>query len=156
MKRFLSVTLAALMLAQTTALAAPTAETVENAGEVTDNALFYEEEETVVNSANLYEEYGVPDSFLNYDMSAEPSTFKNWSVNTGKISRAYENGALKLTPDVSDKSVSDNLTVEGTTAEHKGIKDAYFWIGVPSIPTDRKSTRLNSSHESTSRMPSSA
>lgn len=93
MKRFFSVILAALMLAQTTALAAPTAETVENAGEVTENAqLLDEEKETVVDTTNLYEEYGTPDSFLNYDMSQDPGTFSNWAANVGKISKSFENG----------------------------------------------------------------
>lgn len=122
MKRFLSVILAALMLAQTTALAAPTAVTVENADEAADSAFLLEEDEAVVDTAGLYEEYGVPDTFLNYDMSAEPSTFKTWAVNVGKITKTYENGELKVTPDVSGNTVSENLTVEGTTAEHKGIK----------------------------------
>ena len=85
MKRFFSVILAALMLAQTTALAAPTAETVENAGEVTENAqLLDEEKETVVDTTNLYEEYGTPDTFLNYDMSQDPGTFSNWAANVRK------------------------------------------------------------------------
>ncbi len=136
MKRFFSVILAALMLAQTTALAAPTAETVENAGEVTENAqLLDEEKETVVDTTNLYEEYGTPDTFLNYDMSQDPGTFSNWAANVGKISKSFVNGELKVTPDVSDKSVTKELTVEGTAAERKGIKDPNFWLAVPSIPT---------------------
>lgn len=136
MKRFFSVILAALMLAQTTALAAPTAETVENAGEVTENAqLLDEEKETVVDTTNLYEEYGTPDTFLNYDMSQDPGTFSNWAANVGKISKSFDNGELKVTPDVSDKSVTKELTVEGTAAERKGINDPNFWLAVPSIPT---------------------
>lgn len=136
MKRFFSVILAALMLAQTTALAAPTAETVENAGEVTENAqLLDEEKETVVDTTNLYEEYGTPDTFLNYDMSQDPGTFSNWAANVGKISKSFENGELKVTPDVSDKSVTKELTVQGTAAERKGINDPNFWLAVPSIPT---------------------
>lgn len=136
MKRFFSVILAALMLAQTTALAAPTAETVENAGEVTENAqLLDEEKETVVDTTNLYEEYGTPDSFLNYDMSQDPGTFSNWAANVGKISKSFENGELKVTPDVSDKSVTKQLTVKGTAADRKGINDPNFWLAVPSIPT---------------------
>lgn len=134
MKRFFSVILAALMLAQTTALAAPTAETVENAGEVTENAqLLDEEKETVVDTTNLYEEYGTPDTFLNYDMSQDPGTFR--LLMLGKISKSFVNGELKVTPDVSDKSVTKELTVEGTAAERKGIKDPNFWLAVPSIPT---------------------
>lgn len=136
MKRFFSVILAALMLAQTTALAAPTAETVENAGEVTENAqLLDEEKETVVDTTNLYEEYGTPDTFLNYDMSQDPGTFSNWAAHVGKISKSFENGELKVTPDVSDKSVTKELTVDGTAAERKGINDPNFWLAVPSIPT---------------------
>lgn len=136
MKRFFSVILAALMLAQTTALAAPTAETVENAGEVTENAqLLDEEKETVVDTTNLYEEYGTPDSFLNYDMSQDPGTFSDWVANVGKISKSFVNGELKVTPDVSDKSVTKQLTVKGTAADRKGIKDPFFWLAVPSIPT---------------------
>lgn len=136
MKRFFSVILAALMLAQTTALAAPTAETVENAGEVTENAqLLDEEKETVVDTTNLYEEYGTPDTFLNYDMSQDPGTFSNWAANVGKISKSFDNGELKVTPDVSDKSVTKELTVGGTAAERKGIKDPNVWLAVPSIPT---------------------
>lgn len=136
MKRFFSVILAALMLAQTTALAAPTAETVENAGEVTENAQFLEEEkETIVNTTTLYEEYGTPDTFLNYDMSQDPGTFSNWAANVGKISKSFENGELKVTPDVSDKSVTKELTVDGTAAERKGIQDPNVWLAVPSIPT---------------------
>ena len=136
MKRFFSVILAALMLAQTTALAAPTAETVENAGEVTENAqLLDEEKETVVDTTNLYEEYGTPDTFLNYDMSQDPGTFSNWAANVGKISKSFDNGELKVTPDVSDKSVTKELTVGGTAAERKGINDPNFWLAVPSIPT---------------------
>lgn len=136
MKRFFSVILAALMLAQTTALAAPTAETVENAGEVTENAqLLDEEKETVVDTTNLYEEYGTPDTFLNYDMSQDPGTFSNWAANVGKISKSFENGELKVTPDVSDKSVTKELTVDRTAAERKGIKDPNVWLAVPSIPT---------------------
>lgn len=136
MKRFFSVILAALMLAQTTALAAPMAETVENAGEVTENAqLLDEEKETVVDTTNLYEEYGTPDTFLNYDMSQDPGTFSNWAANVGKISKSFDNGELKVTPDVSDKSVTKELTVEGTAAERKGINDPNFWLAVPSIPT---------------------
>ena len=136
MKRFFSVILAALMLAQTTALAAPTAETVENAGEVTENAqLLDEEKETVVDTTNLYEEYGTPDTFLNYDMSQDPGTFSNWAANVGKISKSFDNGELKVTPDVSDKSVTKELTVQGTAAERKGINDPNFWLAVPSIPT---------------------
>lgn len=136
MKRFFSVILAALMLAQTTALAAPTAETVENAGEVTENAqLLDEEKETVVDTTDLYEEYGTPDTFLNYDMSQDPGTFSNWAANVGKISKTFENGELKVTPDVSDKSVTKQLTVDGTAAERKGIQDPNVWLAVPSIPT---------------------
>lgn len=136
MKRFFSVILAALMLAQTTALAAPTAETVENAGEVTENAqLLDEEKETVVDTTNLYEEYGTPDTFLNYDMSQDPGTFSNWAANVGKISKSFENGELKVTPDVSDKSVTKQLTVGSTAAERKGIIDPNVWLAVPSIPT---------------------
>lgn len=136
MKRFFSVILAALMLAQTTALAAPMAETVENAGEVTENAqLLDEEKETVVDTTNLYEEYGTPDTFLNYDMSQDPGTFSNWAANVGKISKSFDNGELKVTPDVSDKSVTKELTVQGTAAERKGINDPNFWLAVPSIPT---------------------
>lgn len=136
MKRFFSVILAALMLAQTTALAAPTAETVENAGEVTENAqLLDEEKETVVDTTNLYEEYGTPDTFLNYDMSQDPGTFSNWAANVGKISKSFVNGELKVTPDVSDKSVTKELTIDGTAAERKGIQDPNVWLAVPSIPT---------------------
>ncbi len=136
MKRFFSVILAALMLAQTTALAAPTAETVENAGEVTENAqLLDEEKETVVDTTDLYEEYGTPDTFLNYDMSQDPGTFSNWAANVGKISKSFVNGELKVTPDVSDKSVTKELTVGVTAAERKGIQDPNFWLAVPSIPT---------------------
>lgn len=136
MKRFFSVILAALMLAQTTALAAPTAETVENAGEVTENAQFLEEEkESVVDTTTLYEEYGTPDTFLNYDMSQDPGTFSDWVANVGKISKSFVNGELKVTPDVSDKSVTKQLTVKGTAADRKGIKDPFFWLAVPSIPT---------------------
>lgn len=136
MKRFFSVILAALMLAQTTALAAPTAETVENAGEVTENAqLLDEEKETVVDTTNLYEEYGTPDTFLNYDMSQDPGTFSNWAANVGKISKSFENGELKVAPDVSDKSVTKELTIDGTAAERKGIQDPNVWLAVPSIPT---------------------
>lgn len=136
MKRFFSVILAALMLAQTTALAAPTAETVENAGEVTENAqLLDEEKETVVDTTDLYEEYGTPDTFLNYDMSQDPGTFSNWAANVGKISKSFENGELKVAPDVSDKSVTKELTIDGTAAERKGIQDPNVWLAVPSIPT---------------------
>lgn len=136
MKRFFSVILAALMLAQTTALAAPTAETVENAGEVTENAQFLEEEkESVVDTTTLYEEYGTPDTFLNYDMSQDPGTFSDWVANVGKISKSFGSGELKVTPDVSDKSVTKQLTVKGTAADRKGIKDPFFWLAVPSIPT---------------------
>lgn len=136
MKRFFSVILAALMLAQTTALAAPTAETVENAGEVTENAqLLDEEKETVVDTTDLYEEYGTPDTFLNYDMSQDPGTFSNWAANVGKISKSFVNGELKVTPDVSDKSVTKELTIDGTAAERKGIQDPNVWLAVPSIPT---------------------
>ncbi len=136
MKRFFSVILAALMLAQTTALAAPTAETVENAGEVTENAqLLDEEKETVVDTTNLYEEYGTPDTFLNYDMSQDPGTFSNWAANVGKISKSFENGELKVAPDVSDKNVTKELTADGTAAERKGIQDPNVWLAVPSIPT---------------------
>lgn len=136
MKRFFSVILAALMLAQTTALAAPTAETVENVGEVTENAQFLEEEkENVVDTTTLYEEYGTPDTFLNYDMSQDPGTFSNWAANVGKISKSFDNGELKVTPDVSDKSVTKELTVGVTAAERKGIQDPNVWLAVPSIPT---------------------
>lgn len=138
MKRFFSVILAALMLAQTTALAAPTAETVENAGEVTENAqLLDEEKETVVDTTNLYEEYGTPDSFLNYDMSQEPSELKSWGVNKGSVNYVFEKGVLKITPKelVSDNDVVRELTANGEKAARNGIKDCNFHIRVPSIPT---------------------
>lgn len=138
MKRFFSVILAALMLAQTTALAAPTAETVENAGEVTENAqLLDEEKETVVDTTNLYEEYGTPDTFLNYDMSQEPSELKSWGVNKGSVNYVFENGVLKITPAklVSDNDVVRELTADGKKAARNGIKDCNFHIRVPSIPT---------------------
>jgi|GEM_PF-2455130 len=138
MKRFFSVILAALMLAQTTALAAPTAETVENAGEVTENAqLLDEEKETVVDTTNLYEEYGTPDTFLNYDMSQEPSELKSWGVNKGSVNYVFENGVLKITPAnlVSDNDVVRELTANGEKAARNGIKDCNFHIRVPSIPT---------------------
>ncbi len=138
MKRFFSVILAALMLAQTTALAAPTAETVENAGEVTENAQFLEEEkETVVDTTTLYEEYGTPDTFLNYDMSQEPSELKSWGVNKGSVNYVFENGVLKITPAklVSDNDVVRELTADRKKAARNGIKDCNFHIRVPSIPT---------------------
>ena len=60
-----------------------------------------------------------------------------------------------VTMDLEDMHwVSVNQGAEDAVAEAKeaGVDIRYVWSG----PTDRKSTRLNSSHPTTSRMPSSA
>ena len=41
-------------------------------------------------------------------------------------------------------------------AKQRGVHVYHLNIGQPDLPTDRKSTRLNSSHQPQSRMPSSA
>ncbi len=137
MKRFFSVILAALMLAQTTAFAAPAAETVENSGESAESAQFLEEEkETIVNTAVLYDGYGTPDTVVNYsNLTTAPSDFFKIGVaSQGEISFTADGMKLVYTSGTENAKTLTN-SADGTSASHPAAKEAIFRIHVPSRPT---------------------
>ena len=66
---------------------------------------------------------------------------------------------------IMDRHGKDAIAVDGLgtgfapSAPKEGFDAIPMWVAdmnFPTVPTDRKSTRLNSSHEIPSRMPSSA
>ena len=104
-------------------------------------------DELLINGENAYTTWGVRmgEGFL--DVIGASAPMKDFIENKSRLEHGKR--VIINNPKVDEREITLSFTIEGNSqSDYQSKKKAFF--------EDRKSTRLNSSHPSSSRMPSSA